>query len=347
MTPDFNYVDGRSYYVYLLLKYFKRLGHNLFLYTNAGDSFDRLGDHGIPYLIDPYLSAKSSFIKSVNVISEFTRENHIDIIHSHHRYYELIANAVSIQNQNLKTVFTALSIVDTKYFVEYKSDVLIAVSNSVREMLTSKFKIRTDKIELIPNFVESEEFLNGNNEIDSEKTPGSKVKILSAGRFHKEKDYLTLLKALLILKDQDVSLTLIGEGPEKAVYQNFINDNDINAKLVPPQKDLTKYFKETDICILTSVRDPFPGFMLQAGLHSKPFIGSNVDGISELITDQMNGLLFEKQNAEELSEKIFIFMKDRTLALRCGENLQFIVKKSYTDKTVIPMIEKVYEKLIN
>ena len=350
LTPAFNYVDGRSYYVFLLLKYLKRSGHNVFLYTNGGDSFDRLEELDIPVFSDTYLSSKSSFIKSVNLIFEFTKKNKIHIIHSHHRYFELIANSVSsIYKPKLKTVFTALSIIDKRYLIEYKSDKIIAVSNSVKNMLTGKFNIKKSKIVLIPNFTDSEESDqendNSKNVLQKSYNANQKTHLLSIGRFHKEKDYNTLLNAVSILKDLNIDLTLIGEGSEKASYVKFIRENSLKVELISPRRNLKEYFQKTDICILPSVRDPFPGFMLQSGLHKKPFIGSDVDGISELIVDNQNGLLFKKRNPSDLSEKIKKFIVEKDLARECGENLQTVIKKKYTEKIVIPMIEEVYYNL--
>jgi len=82
--------------------------------------------------------------------------------------------------------------------------------------------------------------------------------------------------------------------------------------------------------------------MLQCGLFKKPFIGSNVDGIKELIINEKNGLLFEAGNKSELAEKIILFTKNIKLREKCGENLHKEIINKYTEKTVIPKIEKLY-----
>jgi glycosyltransferase involved in cell wall biosynthesis len=348
----------------LLLKYLQRAGHNVFLCTNDGDSFDRIIYTGIPVFMDLSLSKKSSFLKSSKYITGLVNENKIDIIHSHHRYYELLANSIN-KKKKVRTVFTALSIVDKRYFVEYKSDKIIAVSNCVKDMLIDKFNVDVNKISLIPNFVDSEEINvkrqtsnvkqepgieNRESEIiKRESETGSResetVNILSVGRFHKEKNYETLFNAISLLKDYKIKLSLAGEGEEKEKYENIIKSKSIDVELIPPQSDLTQFFYTADICILTSIRDPLPTFMLQSGLHCKPFIGSNVDGISEVIKNGENGLLFERKNEFELSQRIELFIKDKSLAEKCAGNLYRLVSEKYTEKTVIPEIEKIYKDL--
>ncbi|MCB0727040.1 MAG: glycosyltransferase family 4 protein [Ignavibacteriae bacterium] len=346
LTPDFNYSDGRSYYVYLLLKYLKRNKHNVSLLTNSGDSFERLDKYSIPIYTENTLSRKSSFLRSVNRICKIAEDNKIEIIHSHHRHYELLANAVK-KKINIKTVFTALSIVDRRYFVEYRSDRIIAVSNSVREMLINKFNVNKDKISLIPNFTDTEE-LDLIKQISSQKKDGV-INILSAGRFHKDKDHSTLIKAVSILnrKNMKIKLTLIGEGDEKAEIEKQIKENSLNAEILPPVKDLYNYINRSDICVLSSVRDPLPGFMLESGLIGKPFIGSDADGIKDNITDGINGLIFKRKNPEELAEKISIFIEDKILSKKCSGNLNKLVLSDFTEKKVIPGIEVLYKDLIN
>ena len=348
ITPDFNYACGRSYYVYLLLKYFKQTGYNVILATNGGDSLDRLDDLQIPCRIIKPLQSKTpvSFSKSVSELKKIILENDIDIIHSHHRYSEFIALhlAKSIKKRKIKTVFTSLSIVRRKYNIEYRSDRIIAVSRVIEKMLTERFKVKKEKIELISNFVDTDELKTFSS---AEKSVNNGFNILAIGRFHPEKNFGLLLKALKIINDKSFRLVLIGEGPELNNYKKFISKNHLNVSIAGPQKYLNKYYREADVCVLPSSRDPFPNFMLQSGLFSKPFIGSNVDGIPELIADGYNGLIFENGDANGLAEKLISIKNDTALAEKCATNLHSDVMNSYTQNSNIPKTENLYKKLIS
>jgi len=347
ITPDFNYACGRSYYVYLLLKYFYKK-NNVILLTNGGDSLDRLKKLNINYKIIRGLDSKNplSFAKNVNEIRNFINNYKINVVHTHHRYAELIAQqAVKLMLLNKpKTVFTALSLVNRKYNVEYKSDKIIAVSQCVKNMLTNKFRVKNNKISLIPNFTDT-------SELRKTKTSSSAKKkkfynILAIGRFHPEKNFELLLKALNLLKGKNIRLILIGEGKNLLDYKRYIESHKLNAKLFGPQKVLEHFFSNADLCVLPSIRDPFPNFMLQSGLQEKPFIGANVDGIAELIKNGENGLLFESGDALELAEKIKLMKNNGELAKYCASNLHLEVINNYTQKSVIPKIDKLYKELL-
>lgn len=349
ITPDFNYACGRSYYVFLLLKYLKKK-HNVHLITNSGDSFERLDELGISYTRMKSLKSKNpiSMAKNINDIRNFIKTNNIKIVHTHHRLAELLAlqSVKFIKANKPATVLTSLSIVKRKYNVEFRSDKIIAVSNSIKRMLRDKFGVPEKNVNMIHNFTDTDEIHE--LEIISPRVPanGKYFYILAIGRFHHEKNFITLLKALNILKDKEIGLILVGEGNQDIDYKEYIAKNNLNVDIIVPQKNLLKYFLIADLCVLPSARDPFPNFMLQAGLHRVPFIGANVDGIGELIKDGENGLLFSSGDENELAEKIVKFMNNRKLAEHCAVNLHRDVLNNYTQEFIIPKIEHLYRQII-
>ncbi|HQY22021.1 MAG TPA: glycosyltransferase family 4 protein [Ignavibacteria bacterium] len=355
LSPDVGFNDGRSYYVFLLLKYLKRNGQKVFLCTNNTESRERILRYGAGFISIDTLSDKKKILNSISALSKIVKENKIEIIHSHHRYYEFLANAVRLKT-GVKTVFTALSIVDKRYFVEYKSDRLIAVSSYVKRMMVNSFGIEKERIQIIPNFTDSEEITDNvdhDNEsteflniINDKKNKGYKI-LLSVGRYHKDKDHFTLLKALTQLKEKKIFTVIIGSGDLKTEYEKFIKENDLNVLLVPAQKDLGKYYIAADICVLCSVKEPLPGFMLQSGLFKKPFIGSDTDGIKEVIINNENGLIFKKRNYTELKDCIMMLTESSELPIALSEKLHYLIIKDFTEKKTIPEIEMVYRSLIN
>ena len=79
---------------------------------------------------------------------------------------------------------------------------------------------------------------------------------------------------------------------------------------------------------------------------SCPFIGSNIDGIPELITNEENGLLFESGNVEELKDQIVRIYNDRKFGEKLAENLNIKVLDSFTVDKIIPQYEKLYSELL-
>jgi L-malate glycosyltransferase len=350
ITPDFNYACGRSYYVFLLLKYLKKY-YNVHLLTNGGDSFDRLEDYDINYHVIKGLHSKNPLkaAGNINGIRKFIKSNNIRVVHTHHRLSELLARHASVRSQKTRTkfVFTSLSMVNRKYNVEFKSDKIIAVSRSIEKMLTKRFGVNQQRVSLIPNFTDTEEIHELEIIAPKAREHGKLYNILAIGRFHHEKNFETLLEALSIISEQKIELILVGEGDNSIDYKKYIARHDLNVEIIVPQKNLLQYFLIADLCVLPSIKDPFPNFMLQAGLHKKPFIGTNVDGIAELIKDGENGMLFKSRDSADLAGKILKFRNNPVLAENCARNLHRDVINHYTQEFIIPKIRKLYDGLLN
>jgi len=349
ITPDFNYACGRSYYVYLLSKYLNRK-HHIHVITNGGDSIERLEESGIKYQMLKGLKSKNpiSIARNISEIRGFIAENDIKVVHTHHRLAEVLAlQAIKKLKKNRPaSVFTSLSIVRRKYNIEYRSDRIIAVSNSVNEMLMNKFRLSPEKVSVINNFTDTDEIHELEISSPRVREHGNYFVVLAIGRFHNDKDFETLLKALNILSKENIGLILVGEGNNDIDYRRYIVKNNLNVEIIVPQKNLLQYFLIADICVLPSTRDPFPNFMLQSGLHRVPFIGANVDGIGELINEGENGLLFNAGNETELAEKILKFKHDKKFAEACAVNLHRDVINNYTQEFIIPKIENLYRSLV-
>ncbi|MBK8982266.1 MAG: glycosyltransferase family 4 protein [Ignavibacteria bacterium] len=137
-------------------------------------------------------------------------------------------------------------------------------------------------------------------------------------------------------------MVCIGNGELEPEYSEFIKVKSINAILIPSQKDLSPFYKAADICVLCSLTEPLSGFLLQSGLFSKPFIGSDADGILDLIRNNENGLIFKRGNHSELKNKIELLSQDNNVSHLLAAKLNETVMKNFTEKIVIPRIEEIY-----
>jgi glycosyltransferase involved in cell wall biosynthesis len=128
--------------------------------------------------------------------------------------------------------------------------------------------------------------------------------------------------------------------------KKFCFENKLPLRIIEPVRNVFDYYNIADVIVLPSRVDPFPYVMLESGLMSKPFIGSNVDGLSELIKHGDNGLLFEKENARELLACIQMILGNQTLAEQISHNLHDEVIKNYSVEKVIPEYISFYNSLV-
>ncbi len=348
ISTDFNLVSGVTRYVNHLLKLFKDdNGYKLHLIVNKGDALDSIRDLGCNVKVIPFNVGYKGILNlfsTVNLVKKYCLKNNIDIIHTHHRYPELIALQVSKKNK-IKTITTAHSIVSGFKTLSFQSDKIIAVSNYVASFLKEKYNVKEEKIIVLHNCILNE---SDNKAVPvSQKQSGkkdSKVILLYAGRFSKDKGTDILLEAFGLLKEKyDLELWLLGMNHDLKI------NSEVNEpiKIYSPVIDIEKIYSEADIFILPSRVDSFPYFMLEAGLFQKPFIGSRTGGIAEFIEDGKDGFLVNTEDPNDLKEKVEFVINNMSLAKKTAEMLHQKVAKNCNCEKYLFSLKNIYSRLLN
>jgi glycosyltransferase involved in cell wall biosynthesis len=330
ISPNFNYICGVSKYVYLILKELKKYEKSedlkLFFLTNGGDSLERLKNIGIKtHLINFSKGLKNLFYVNDNLkqLEKFCIENEINIIHTHHRYPEFLSNIIKRENQ-IKTITTVHSIVKGFKFLSFKSDKIIAVSKAVEKNLIEKFNIDKGKIIQIYNPIAFDDYIE--DKTDKEKktiigVPDDSKIFLFVGRWTKLKGVDILINAFsqIFEKYDNVYLILITDVPD--VVKNKILKISSKFIFIRPQRDISYYYKICDAVVLPSRVESFPYTMLEAGLHRKLFIGTNLGGISEFIENEKNGLLFENGRVDQFVNLVSSVIQSSNELQKLRQNL--------------------------
>ncbi len=172
------------------------------------------------------------------------------------------------------------------------------------------------------------------------------LKILNIGRLTDQKDQLTLIKSLEILKKKNINFRcgIIGRGAYKNILINEIKKLNLekNIKLLGFKKDAEQYISQSDIFVLSSKFEGLPNVLIESQKYVVPIIASNCPtGPSEILMNGKLGELFPVGNYVNLANKLLAFSKDK-------KNLKFksLNAKKYL-KRFDPIINaKKYSKLI-
>jgi len=134
-----------------------------------------------------------------------------------------------------------------------------------------------------------------------------------------------------------ITAVIIGEGELRPQLEKQINDLGLqkNIILTGKIKDASKYLKAFDIAVMSSVKEGFPYFLLEAMSAGLPIISTNVGGIPEIISDNETGYLVEPQNPPALAEKIKLLADRPELRQKFGETGLIKVKKEFSQEKMI------------
>tara|TARA_B100000524_G_scaffold325547_1_gene208527 strand:- start:226 stop:1335 length:1110 start_codon:yes stop_codon:yes gene_type:complete len=141
------------------------------------------------------------------------------------------------------------------------------------------------------------------------------LKIINIGRLTNQKDQITILKAINILKrDINLKLLIYGRGVEKDNLQNYINQNNLNSivKIRTFIDNPYSVLKQSDLFILSSKYEGLPNVLLEALTLKKFIISSECPtGPREILLDGKNGYLFKIGDYFQLSKKIKEYQKNK------------------------------------
>lgn len=350
LQPRLNIACGISKTIYLLVKNISSDFKNT-VACFGGDGFDRFEEINInPKIISPgsysLLALPVHFFKILTIV----RKNRIDIIHSYHRYFDLLAFMIS-KITKVKTVTSVQSKVHKKNNLSYKAEIKISCSNAIKKHLIEHFKISEKTIKVVYNMVDPDEFefQNNNKQVkDSDSNENRKFTVGYAGRFDIEEkgiDVLLNTFSLVAAKDKEIELIMIGEGKDRNFINQFIEKHPYHIKLMKAETHLFEFFKQIDVLIVPSRIEPFGIIILESAIMKIPVIASNVDGIPEIIENHKSGLLFSSGDSEELKELILKLKKDVTLRKYLSDELYKSVLSRFTVNKIIPQYESIYREL--
>lgn len=176
-------------------------------------------------------------------------------------------------------------------------------------------------------------------------------KILFVGRIHPQKGLIYLIKASKLIKEELINkkakIVIIGDGYQKddLIFEiKKLGIEDLfEFRGEKSGINLIKEYKSSNLFILPSLYEGFPLTILESWSSKLPVLVSNVGELPYIIQDEFNGWLFEKENIQDLKEKmVYILNKDIIELRNVGINGYFLTKEKYDWNFLIDYYYKIY-----
>jgi len=142
--------------------------------------------------------------------------------------------------------------------------------------------------------------------------PGDVKIVFSLGNLIQRKGFNYLIDAMEQIYNQrdDVLCFIGGAGPERGSLQGQIDRLHLGEKVKLlgslPGDQLTLWMNACNFFVLPSLNEGNPTVMFEALGCGKPFVGTKVGGVPEVIASDDYGLLVEPADPEDLAEKILV-----------------------------------------
>jgi glycosyltransferase involved in cell wall biosynthesis len=143
--------------------------------------------------------------------------------------------------------------------------------------------------------------------------------IVTVTRLRPPKDTLTLIEALGRAPELP-TLTIVGDGPDRAAIEQAIEARGLGARvvLVGDVADAGSYLDRAAVFVLSTKSEGMPMAVLEAMAAGLPVVASAVGGIPEIVVDGQTGLLVQPGDPEALTAALRRLLGDSSLASRLG-----------------------------
>jgi glycosyltransferase involved in cell wall biosynthesis len=227
------------------------------------------------------------------------------------------------------------------------ADKIIAISSIVKKGLIKRLLIPNRIISVIHDGVDIKEIRSKSKDPIAEKElfKNNIFSIIACGRLVSQKNYPLLLKAFhLVAKKHNVQLLILGEGRQRGNILNLINRLRLSDKvfLLGFKNNPFAYLSRADIYVLSSNFEGLSVALLEAMACKKAVISTYCQGPSEVVKDNIDGLLVKRNDAQALSQAIEKLIADETLRNRLAAAA---VKKA--DLFDVDRIVKTYERVLD
>lgn len=189
----------------------------------------------------------------------------------------------------------------------------------MKESVLSRLPETHNKLTIIPNYVDTDLFIPSKTQYD--------IDLLFIGRLVPQKNIFALLEAL---EGLDLRTVIIGSGPLEQKLKEKANSLglDITWKRNVPNNELPSYLNRAKLFILPSLYEGHPKTLIEAMACGVPVIGTDVQGIKEVISHGSNGWLCGTQ-PESIRNAIKKLGSSEQLCERLGRDSRKFAVKNY------------------
>ena len=310
------HVGGVGVHIHTLSKELVRQGHEVYVITYPHpDLKDIDGIHviGTSGLNIPGIRGLMFKINARKALEKLLKEVDIDIIHGHYLFPAGAAACEAGSKHNIKTYVTAhgsdmFEMYKKQSFMRpfikkvlKKSDVVFAVSNALKqEILATKVSGIEAKTRLYWNSVDINKFSKDNKNLLENH---GKPIVLFVGNIIKRKNVNLILEAKK-QSNMDYEVVVVGDGPLLNDLKAKVKKENIpDVRFLGSRDDVENIILGCDVLVLPSFSESFGLVLIEALACEKAVIGSNVGGISEIITDDV-GLLIDPNDSSTLASAI-------------------------------------------
>ena len=208
----------------------------------------------------------------------------------------------------LKGTFAEKQMNKLHQYVVENVDKVVSISEIGAKNFVREFPQIGDKVVAIVNGIED---ISDEQKSTLQEKKGKeykyKYRLISSGSINGRKGQWIIVHALAKLSPEqlkDISLTLVGDGPERKELEKFVEEHNMTDNIVftgaVNNDRVFDYLATSNIYVLMSSSEGLPISIIEGLRCGLPVIATNIAGIPETVINHQNGLLVDR-DVDELA----------------------------------------------
>jgi N-acetyl-alpha-D-glucosaminyl L-malate synthase BshA len=232
-----------------------------------------------------------------------------------------------------------------------ESDGVTAISQYLADRTRDAFGITRD-IEVVRNFVNCDLYTRNPSHVERMRprfaAPGEKL-LVHLSNFRPVKRVLDVVTVFAqVAKAMPARLLLIGDGPDRSAAEHLALDHGIADRIhfVGKQDNVHDLLPLADLMLMPSEMESFGLAALEAMACRVPSLSTRVGGVPELITDGVNGLLFDVGEVDAMAAAAIALLNDAPRLEAMASTARRTAQDHFCASRIIPHYERYYERVL-
>jgi N-acetyl-alpha-D-glucosaminyl L-malate synthase BshA len=237
----------------------------------------------------------------------------------------------------------------TRFSIE-QSDGVTAISNYLRDRTQKIFDVK-NKIEVIPNFVNCDEYLRKPEWLEQrhEYAKDDERLLVHLSNFRPVKRVLDVVEIFdRVRKKIPAKLLLVGDGPDRSqaewlTVQKGIHDH---VMFLGKQDQIKEKLAISDVMLMPSELESFGLAALEAMACEVVPIATRAGGVPEVIEHGVSGFLADVGDVETMARYAIDLLGDEARLRTMGKQARAAARAKFCSSKIIPLYEDFYRRVL-
>lgn len=222
----------------------------------------------------------------------------------------------------------------------------VVPSEQLLHMAKTRYHIRPEKVQLIPNGVDTMRFHPGREHGLRERIGIREGEVLCGyvGHLRPEKSLSVLIRAFAQAHFNKLRLVLVGDGPCRRHLEQLAGDLGVQAAITfaGAVDDPAPWYRALDLFAMSSVTEQMPMSLLEAMASGLPAVSTNVGDIRRMLAAG-SAEVVPPGECEQLARSLRLLAGSPSLRSELGAKNRSRCVEHYSEETMIEAYARLYE----